>query len=391
MANTKKVAKQTDELQTNRFAHPFFLGKVSHGKTIIDHIKGKLEPFPKSKGDAVMNLEDIIGKQSVKDMETAGSISFHAMGDSGHENGDAQKAVSDAMQTDYDVTKPTSSPALLIHLGDVIYYDNTDKGYHAQFYEPYVHYPGKIIAIPGNHDGELFKFNGTSTGQSKSLEAFIKNFSANKPSIPSAAGTIFRQMHNQPGAYWILKTPFIDIIGLYSNCAENPGFISGTEIGLEQKNWLTKTLKAVKAERKATGKKKALIVATHHPPLSNSGHSGSKEMLADIDGSCKVAGIMYDAFLSAHAHNYQRFTRTVSLDGKKAKIPFLVVGTGGRGITQISDADGKLTDDHTYDKSLRGYGYLKIAITSSKLVFSFFEVNKDTATKKLFDKVEVKL
>lgn len=387
MTNTKKI----NETQTHRFAHPFFLAKVSNGNTIMDHIKGKLEPFPKSKGNAVINLEDVIGMQSVNDIEESGSITFHSIGDSGHENGEAQKAVSDAMQTDYDVTKPSKSPALLVHLGDVIYYDNTDKGYHAQFYEPYVHYPGKIIAIPGNHDGELFKFDGTSTGQSKSLEAFMKNFCANKPGIPSAAGSIFRQMHNQPGVYWILKTPFADIIGLYSNCAENPGFISGNEIGTEQKNWLTQTLKAVKADRATTGKKKALIIATHHPPLSHSGHSGSTEMLADIDESCTKAGIMYDAFLSAHAHNYQRFTRTVTVDGKKTKIPFLVVGTGGRGVTQIADADGSLTDDHTYDKSLKGYGYLMISVTTSKLMFSFFEVNKDTAKKKLFDKIEVKL
>ena len=35
-----------------------------------------------------------------------------------------------------------------------------------------------------------------------------------------------------------MDAPFVDIIGLYSNCAENPGYISGGVIGQAQKNWV---------------------------------------------------------------------------------------------------------------------------------------------------------
>jgi len=31
------------------------------------------------------------------------------------------------MATDFDINKPASSPAFFFHLGDVIYYDNTDR------------------------------------------------------------------------------------------------------------------------------------------------------------------------------------------------------------------------------------------------------------------------
>jgi hypothetical protein len=72
-----------------------------------------------------------------------------------------------------------------LHLGDVIYYDNTDKGYLEQFYVLYKRYPGKIIAIPGNHDSELFKFDGASTGPTKTLAAFMKNFCQPVPAVPS--------------------------------------------------------------------------------------------------------------------------------------------------------------------------------------------------------------
>src|SRR5947209_554353 len=69
---------------------------------------------------------------------------------------EAQIAVARAMNGDLDPGHPETSPAFFMHLGDVIYFDNTPTGYHEQFYVPYQEYNGKIIAIPGNHDGEVF-------------------------------------------------------------------------------------------------------------------------------------------------------------------------------------------------------------------------------------------
>ncbi len=36
-------------------------------------------------------------------------------------------------------------------------------------------------------------------------------------------------------------------------------------------------------------------------------------MLADIDGACVAAGVWPHAVFSGHAHNYQRYTRTVHI------------------------------------------------------------------------------
>lgn len=238
-----------------------------------------------------------------------------------------QLQVANAMSADYDPAKPAASPAFFFHLGDVIYYDNTDNGYHAQFYEPYKTYPGKIIAIPGNHDGELFKYDGSSTGQKVTIEAFQKNFCQAKTGVPSGAGTIYREMVSQPAVYWYLNTPFVDIIGLYSNMAENPGYIAAPSIGSKQKDWLTKTLKSISALR-TVGKRKALLIATHHPPFSSGSHSSSTEMLIDIDDCCTQASIMPDAFLSAHAHNLQCYTRYLTFGGKNIQIPYIVCGGG---------------------------------------------------------------
>jgi hypothetical protein len=382
-----------------RFAHPFVTTiPISKRKSIAglgvrmtDHIKKKLEQIPKPKREPTMLLSDVIGKAGVADIETTKSITFHALGDSGNETSHMPELIAEAMATDYNTSKPGNSPAFFCHLGDIIYYKNTDEGYHSQFYAPYKNYPGKIISVPGNHDGELFKYDGTSTGQTKSLEEFQKNFCQPTPGVPPAAGTIFREMVSQPAVYWVLQGPFVDIIGLYSNVAENPGYISTAEIGDSQKKWLVKTLTAIQKDRAQKGNKKALIIVVHHPPITGGGgHSSSTEMLADIDDACNIAGVMPDAVLAGHAHNYQRFTRYVSFKGKALEIPFVVCGTGGRGITKVAKADKKKNGDHVFEKSFMTYGYLNVTVTEKLLTIIFNQVD-DAGKKKPADKVVVNL
>ena len=392
-ANKKPSKAKPAKKQSFRFAHPFF-NKLpvqnrafvpGAGNRMIDFVATKLLPFPDPQRDPTMLLADIIGQQGVAEIEASRSITFHAVGDTGHENGQMQELVAEAMSQDYDTAHPGKSPAFFLHLGDVIYYDNTDKGYQAQFYVPYKKYPGKIIAIPGNHDGEIFKFDGTPTGQKTSLVAFWRNFCQPKPGVPPDAGTIYREMPSQPGAYWYLDAPFLDIIGLYSNIGEGPGFINVPSMGgLKQTDWLTKTLSAIQKKR-AQSNRKGLIIAVHHPPFSNGGHSSSSEMLAEIDACCNKSGIMPDAVLAAHAHNYQRFTRYLNFGSKNLEIPFYVVGCGGRGTVSVAAASGKKTGDHSFDSSLVGYGYLTVTANASQLSFFLTEVDASGA-KKPFDK-----
>ncbi|MBI1806500.1 MAG: metallophosphoesterase [Ignavibacteria bacterium] len=393
---SKATAKSSNR-KVLRFAHPFFT-TVPHnrrrnipgvGKRMTEYVGTKLEKIPDPQREPTMTLEEIIGKPGVTAIKKAKAISFHAVGDTGHPNGEMEELVADAMSGDYKAAKPEKSPAFFLHMGDVNYYKNNDAGYHEQFYVPYKKYPGKIIAIPGNHDGELYKFDGTSSGQKNTLDAFRKNFCPPKPSIPPAAGTIYREMVSQPGVYWLLNAPFVDIVALYSNVAEGPGYIAGKNIGQKQKGWLIKTLTAIQKERDK-GNRKALLIVVHHPPFSNGGHASSTDMLKDIDDACKQSSIMSDAVLAAHAHDYQRYTRFVSPGGKKMEIPFIVAGSGGRGLSpHVGQANGKKDGDHTYDKSLRGYGYLTVTVTDRLLTISFTQVDK--GLKKPFDKVVVDL
>src|SRR5579864_4367719 len=387
---TKTSARKAPIL---RFAHPFFTTTPPEartpvpgvGKQLLNYIQGNLQPIPAAKRRPTMVLADVIGAQGETDVANSGSISFHAVGDTGKSANSPQGAVAEAMATDFNISTPASSPAFFFHLGDVIYGPNKDVGYRQEFYEPYVHYPGKIIAIPGNHDGETFPKTDPTT-----CKAFQANFCAPSQSVPPIAGTIFRQTMNQPAVYWLLDAPYVQIVGLYSNAAENPGFISGTIPGQAQKTWLLATLKTLAQQRK-NGPRKALVFATHHPPFSSGGHTGSTQMLADIDGVCQQAGVMPDMFLSGHAHSYQRYTRELIFNGRPLQIPYIVAGTGGINDQAVPQGTGQKTGDHTFEKSMKGYGYLLVEASTSNLTTTMFAVDQTTKAKTPFDKVSVDL
>jgi Calcineurin-like phosphoesterase len=230
-----------------RFAHPFFtttpvedrkVSPATNTKSLSRFASEKLGPIPPPTKNPVMELKDIIGQPGTDEIQHAGAIRFHVIGDSGRAGGDItpQEQVAEAMTSDYDPAAGARNPALLIHLGDVIYGHDKSKLYRDEFYRPYMKYPGKIIAIPGNHDGETFE--GTDP---ISLKDFRDNFCAPSATVPSIAGDvrIFRETMTQPGVYWMLAAPFVNIIGLYSNIAEGPGNLLGSKGDDQQIKWLT--------------------------------------------------------------------------------------------------------------------------------------------------------
>jgi 3',5'-cyclic AMP phosphodiesterase CpdA len=191
----------------------------------------------------------------------------------------------------------------------------------------------------------------------------------------------------QPGAYWMLETPFARIIGLYSNRLENPGYLQGITNGKpdnSQVDWLTSSLKSIAKAKD----KKSLVIATHHPPYSQSGHSGSTEMNKTIDDACTSAGVIPDLFLSGHAHNYQRYTRR--LGGKQ--VPYIVVGTGGMPPQPVAPATGQPVAGSTgltYDAAVASYGYLYVTLSDKQLKAEFWQLGPQHT--KAYDTVTVDL
>lgn len=355
----------------------------------------QLEPFPAARSTTPMELASVIGAPAVQKIQTAGKIVFHTVGDTGGiHSPQFQFAVADAMADDHR----SSGACFWYHLGDLVYYFGQEQYYFEQFYDPYRDYDAPIFAIPGNHDGAVYKGE-----TAKSLDAFIANFCTNQPTRnPDAQGAV-RTTMDQPGVYFTLNAPFVKFIGLYSNTSEGgtEGVIASSKVGTAQLEFLKQQLAAAKAERDS-GKGRALVIATHHPPFTGSpSHVPSPSMLKQIDQACDAAGIQPDLHLSGHAHLYERYTRTVH--GKQ--IPYLVAGMGGyynlpglkpgkrapapKTPQSGKDASGNPLTLEVYNDNT--FGFLRLTVSPTSITGTFVTVDQQTGKSGVGDSFTVDL
>jgi hypothetical protein len=334
-----------------------------------------LQPFPKG-GSSNINLGDIIGQPAVDAITQAGRIIFHVVGDTGaaKATGPVTEArVADMMVKDFDTPVRSDKPSFFFHLGDVVYYFGEAQYYYDQFYEPFRNYDAPIFAIPGNHDGVIFK------ATEKSLGAFLNNFRTKKPQHATEAGGLIRTTMTQPNVYFALDAPFVSIIGLYSNVLEGPGVISSQNgaypIPDDQKNFLISELNRLKPMR--ANNNMAVIVAVHHPPFSGDAtHSGTTGLMNDLDDAFTKSGLWPDMILSGHAHIYQRFTRNIN----NMDIPYIISGSGGFAMTPIKtmpngdDIPKGLEEPQaniTLNEYIPAFGYLKLIATKDEIGVQF--------------------
>jgi hypothetical protein len=350
------------------------------------------------------------GPEIIQSINAAKAITFHMIGDSGASAArtfPAMIKVSDAVTNDFHTSTAANRPAFLFHLGDIVYNFGESLYYYDQFYEPFRDYPAPIFAIPGNHDS--FIVPGTPAG-SEPLTIFTRNFCASSTVVTQEAGSLHRTAMTQPGVYFALDAPYVRIIGLFSNSLEDPGVISS-----ENKKWptvpdfqlafLTAQLQNIKASNYAG----AVILAVHHPPFSYSPstgasggkHPGNSVMLGQIDAICKQVGVYPHAFISGHAHNYQRFTRSANFAGKLVTVPFIICGDSGHNVTPLVSSNfgksapepgdnlnvtyldvnpavqsmGLMLNRHDQKNS----GYLRVTATATQLTITFNPVTKTGA------------
>jgi hypothetical protein len=135
-------------------------------------------------------------------------------------------------------------------------------------------------------------------------------------------------------------------------------------------------------------------------------------MLRQIDTICKKVGVYPHAFLSGHAHNYQRYTRTVELGGNSFDVPFIVCGDGGHHVNRIVRARrGSSTEEPHFGVDVsyldvnaaavgakgvilekyndQGYGYLRISADKDQVAIGFHLVGQTSLAQSRFDKVTV--
>ena len=166
----------------------------------------------------------------------------------------------------------------------------------------------------------------------------------------------------------------------------------------------------------------AVLIAVHHPPFSfgvkpkthSAGglHGSSTDMLHQIDTICAKVGVYPHAFISGHAHNYQRYTRTVNMGGKAFDVPFIVCGDGGHHVNAIvRAARGEHAQEPHFGTDVKyldvspaveakglelekyndkGYGYLRISADKEHLTIGF-HLSGGSIAQSRFDKVTVNL
>lgn len=384
MAKSRKgISINPVALHSSRVHHPVPSSGRNFGaprlpaafQIVIDPTKFPAQPWqnlPPATGKPPyhLSLDSILSPDSINLITKSGKLVFHAVGDTGGVNTPTPiQNVASFMEKDFSLANPALHPSFYYHLGDVVYYDGEIANYYPEFYEPYNTYPAPIVAIPGNHDGDIDPLTNES-----SLQGFVSNFCAPAPVHRPEAEDSPRTAMTQPNVYWTLETPLATMIGLYSNCPE------GGEIRNDQITWL-------ESELTIAPKGKALIVSVHHPLYSAYGaHPGSQHLNSVIDSACLKAKRVPDLILSGHVHNYQRFS--IPLAGRQ--IPFIIAGAGGYNarlhmLAQIFHKSKLPVQMPNSTASLESFcdsnhGYLKIMVTQKKIRCDYFAV-PDPGTK----------
>lgn len=332
-------------------------------------------PQPTGNPPFRMDLSTILTSDEINQINASERMVFHSVGDTGGVNTTTyQQQVATYMELDvHPGQQGRPAPSFYYHLGDVVYYDGEVTNYYWEFYEPYLHYPGPIVAIPGNHDGDVDP-NDQFHQPSDSLKGFVRNFCSQAAIHLPEASDAPRDAMTQPNVYWTLTTPLATIIGLYTNVPE------GGKIGPDQITWFEQELRDAPRDI-------ALILALHHPIYSAYGaHPGSQYLKSIIENATNTAGRTPDLILTGHVHNYQRFTG--SINGKA--VTTIVAGAGGYNLKlhtlqrptfdpkkgPYKFPDGPETLDKFNDFQ---HGYLILDVTKDKIAGSYIAVPDPTA------------
>jgi predicted phosphodiesterase len=377
--------------------HPFAPDKVPPGfHTVVDPDKNPpllWRDLPAAPGlpPYRMSLDTVLDAATLKGISDSGKLVFHSVGDTGGVNTPTYiEAVSRFMECDLDYTQPPDRPSFFYHLGDVVYYDGESANYWPEFYEPYLGYHAPIVAIPGNHDGDV----NPATGES-SLAAFVRNFCAQSATISPDNRDSPRRTMTQPNVFWTLNTPLVTIIGMYSNCPE------GGQIGDTQRQWFISELKAADAAL-------PVILAIHHPIYSAYGsHPGSTRLKKLLEECCETAKRAPDVVLTGHVHNYQRFSAPLY---NKMNVPFIVAGAGGynKRLHVLGQVFHQAQQQKKLPVQIHGepellerfndsqHGYLRITVTKRNITLDYVAVpdpseNAKDAILKPYDSVQVSL
>jgi Icc-related predicted phosphoesterase len=333
----------------------------------IGHRNTGFQPLPKPLGLAPYHysLTDNFAEIG-NNIQSAKKMVFHVLGDSGGvQDGEFQNNVAQQMIKEASVGGPTA-PQFCYHVGDVVYFTGMHDDYYAQFYEPYSHYTPPILAIPGNHDGEV----DDPTAQT-SLDGWVDYFMQDTPDVDPISKDAPRVGLNLPNVYWTLLTPFATFIGMYTNVPE------GGSIDSIQQQWITNEFATAPDDL-------PLILALHHPIYSfDVFHSGSSRMADVLENAIRDTKRVPNLVLMGHVHDYQRIEKTIASGGPT---PFIVYGNGGyHNLHAIHSPNGAVAPDSgavlKYGTA-KCWGYMTLTIDKKTISGQTTEIDKTGAVTK---------
>jgi calcineurin-like phosphoesterase family protein len=330
------------------------------------------QPLPPPNGPAPYRF-DLSQLLPAADLNTiaAGTLVFHAVGDTGDHRGQQQDFVAEMMTQDAVGLPDQRKPAFFYHLGDVVYFAGDISMYGDNFYQTYKDYPCFIVAIPGNHDCQPDDPQDGPVDPNKvPLDGWVQNFMSQNPGqLGSLKTGANRTQLDLPNVYWTFTTPMATIIGLFSNVGETEG-----EIHQDQIDWF-------QGELKAADPSLALIVTVHHPPFSGDvEHTGSSVVDQVLMSAFQATKRYPDLILSGHVHSYQRFTNLMQGPKGQLEIPYVVTGAGGyTNLGKLQKVNGAypkapftvnnaLTLEQ-YDQD--NFGFLRLEVSKTQIVGTY--------------------
>src|SRR5882724_6885623 len=79
--------------------------------------KNQLWPVPEARGNATIDLADLVGADEVEAIHATGKMQFQAVGDTGVGIDSEQPEVAEALARDLDPAAPQKGPAFFLNLG----------------------------------------------------------------------------------------------------------------------------------------------------------------------------------------------------------------------------------------------------------------------------------
>lgn len=140
----------------------------------------------------------------------------------------------------------------------------------------------------------------------------------------------------------------------------------------------------------------------------------AQNMLQQVDTICKAQGVYPHAVLSGHAHNYQRFTRTIRFGRSDIEVPFIICGDGGHDVLKlVQGKSGQAPQEPQYGVAVdyleptqpavqakglvlehygdTNFGCLRITVDKSNLQVDFHQVGTSSIAQSRTDTVTVEL